>query len=204
MTLIFEIEGNRDERFTLTRGQVQRLIASAYRFGENMEPMQRTFEADGNCGDCGAIDYAIKENRRQSERLAAANARVAWLGRLNRVTASHLRKARAELYDLRLDKEYAQAELRLWRGSEQPYRDMPDHYAGDGLVTCDRAMESVVTQGAVLERTPMQLWWWMCAFKYVWRMWSKEDPVSDAGKAIDCLRHVVRTIEEGKSGDSNE
>lgn len=202
MTFIFEIEGNRDERFILTRDQVQRLVTSSYRFGENMEPMQRTFEAEDNI--CGFLGYAIKENRRQFERLAGANARVAWLERLNRVTASHLRKARAELHDLRLDNEYAHAELRLWRGSEHRKCDTPGHYAGDGYVTCSRAMESASVQDEVVPQSAMQLWWWMCAFKYVWRMWSKADPVADAEKAIDCLEHDVHTIEDGKSGDSDE
>lgn len=63
---------------------------------------------------------------------------------------------------------------------------------------CSECKDAVVTQGAVLERTPMQLWWWMCAFKYVWRMWSKAEPVSDARKAIDCLEKaagICRAVE---------
>ena len=37
----------------------------------------------------------------------------------------------------------------------------------------------------------MAFYWWACAFKYVWRMWSKEDPEKDALKAIDCLEKAA-------------
>lgn len=188
----------------MTRAQVRRLATSAYAFGEDREPMQKTFEAECGCTHCEDLDYAIEVNRRQFERLATANARVAWLERLNRVTASHLRKARAELHDLRLDNESANAELRLWRGSEHRKCDTPGHYAGDGYVTCSRAMESASVQDEVVPQSVMQLWWWMCAFKYVWRMWSKDDPVKDANKAIDCLGQVIHAINVGKSGDEGE
>lgn len=46
MITIFEIDGDPDERFVMTRAQVRRLVTSAYAFGEDREPMQKTFEAE--------------------------------------------------------------------------------------------------------------------------------------------------------------
>lgn len=170
--------GSGDEAFIVTRAQIGKLVDKAYERGFNCDYKPRCFECERN---------ALSLNDWAGEQVARAK----WL---HIVTAGHLRKARAKLYCLRLDKEYAQAELRLWRGSERRDHETPDHYAGDGLVTCSRAMESVSSQGAVCGRTPMQLWWWMCAFKYVWRMWSKDDPVKDANKAIDCLRKCMEEV----------
>lgn len=73
----------------------------------------------------------------------------------------------------------------------------------DALEYCDdmerdlaRAMESAAAQVTVCERPPMALWWWLCALKYVWRMWSKEDPRRDGQKAIDCIRKALAEIGE--------
>ena len=57
-------------------------------------------------------------------------------------------------------------------------------------------MESASAQGTVVPRSAMGMWWWMCAFKYVWRMWSKADPIADAMKALSCLEHIKDSLEE--------
>lgn len=175
-------DGDGDERVVLTIWELRDLALRYALYGG------QTFEAkrceDTACGEGreASCDRCASEYRR--------------MRRLHDVTAGHLVKARAELADLRLDNERAHAELRLWRGSEPSDRCVPDHYAGDGLVTCSRAMESVEKQSSACSRTPMQRWWWMCAFKYVWRMWSKGDPAADAGKAVDCLRRVLGSLGE--------
>ena len=87
-------------------------------------------------------------------------------------------------------------ELDRWRGVELFDRSIPAHYRGDGYVTCSRAMESASAQGTVVPRSAMGMWWWMCAFKYVWRMWSKADPIADAMKALSCLEHIKDSLEE--------
>lgn len=125
-------------------------------------------------------------------------ARAKWL---HIVTARHLRNARRTIRELRgrverLQDRCHKKDLLLdgYRGQigrNNPFAHVPDHYLGDGFVTCDRAIESASTQRCVVERTPIQLWYWATAMKYVWRMWSKEDPEKDALKAIDCLEKAA-------------
>lgn len=166
-------DGDGDERVVLTIWELRDLaLRYALYGGQTFEAKRCEAPCEGCAGECHRMR------------------------RLHDVTAGHLVKARAELADLRLDNERAHAELRLWRGSEPSDRCVPDHYAGDGLVTCSRAMESVEKQSSACSRTPLQRWWWMCAFKYVWRMWSKGDPAADAGKAVDCLRRVLGSLSE--------
>ena len=172
--------GSGKESFIVTREQISELVDKAYERGQNGGLKPRAFECE-----CDALQL----NDWSGQQVARAK----WL---HIVTANHLRKARVELHDLRLDNEFANAELRLWRGSEHRKCDTPGHYAGDGYVTCSRAVESASVQDEVAPRSAMQMWWWMCAFKYVWRMWSKADPVADAEKAIDCLGHVAALLEE--------
>lgn len=180
-------DGNDDDMFVMTRDQIRFLMKNSYAWGKTGGFYPKSFECVGSYEDCVHSD---------DERCDTCAKEYQRLRRLHDVTAGHLTKARAELVDLRLDNECAHAELRLWRGSEPSDRHVPSHYAGDGLVTCSRAMESASAQGAVVPQSAMQRWWWMCAFKYVWRMWSKGDPAADAGKAVDCLEHVKDSLEE--------
>lgn len=124
--------------------------------------------------------------------------RAKWL---HIVTARHLRKARRTIRELREEVGRLQrvcdeknAVIFGYRGqigSYNPFAHVPDHYLGDGFVTCDRAIESASAQRCIVDRTPLQLWYWATAMKYVWRMWSKEDPEKDAMKAIDCLEKAA-------------
>ena len=134
-----------------------------------------------------------------SENLGAEQVdRSQWL---HIVTARHLRKARKTIRELREEVgrlqrvcEEMNAVICGYRGQigmDNPFSHVPDHYLGDGFVTCDRAIESASAQRCVVERTPIQLWYWATAMKYVWRMWSKEDPENDAMKAIDCLEKAA-------------
>ena len=108
-------------------------------------------------------------------------------------TAKHLREERRRRRDAEYDLAAAEELLVRWLGCETglSIERTPDHYQGDGLVTCRRAMESAQSQEKVVEPTPMALFWWLTAFKYVWRCWSKADPEADMRKAIDCLRKAM-------------
>ena len=120
---------------------------------------------------------------------------------LHIVTARHLRKARRTIRELReevgrlqdrcYEKDLLLAGYRGKIGQENPFGSVPEHYLRDGFVTCDRAIEAASSQACIVERTPIQLWYWATAMKYVWRMWSKEDPEKDALKAIDCLEKAA-------------
>lgn len=119
---------------------------------------------------------------------------------LQEVTADHLRKARVDLHNARYDVEHAERLLRRWSGNETGFERQrtPRHYRGDGLVTCSRAMHSAMTQETCRKAEPMPVmaaYWWGCAFKYLWRMWSKADPEADAEKARDCIGKAVRAWE---------
>ncbi|WP_293826110.1 hypothetical protein [uncultured Parolsenella sp.] len=116
---------------------------------------------------------------------------------LQEVTADHLRKARTDLRNAREDMEHAERLMRDWSGNETGFERQrtPGHYRGDGLVTCSRALHSAMKQEPCrkAELMPaMAAYWWGCAFKYLWRMWSKADPESDADKARDCIGKAVR------------
>ena len=125
-------------------------------------------------------------------------ARAKWL---HIVTARHLRKARRTIRELREEVGRLQmfcdeknAVICGYRGQiglDNPFAHVPDHYLGDGFVTCDRSIESASAQRCIGERSKLQYWYWANAFKYVWRMWSKEDPEKDALKAIDCLEKAA-------------
>lgn len=117
---------------------------------------------------------------------------------MHKRTAEHLREERRRRRAAEADLADAEDHLRMWLGPETGYsiQRTPEHYRGDGFVTCARAMESAAAQVTVCERPPMALWWWLCALKYVWRMWSKEDPRRDGQKAIDCIRKALAEIGE--------
>lgn len=119
---------------------------------------------------------------------------------MHKRTAEHLREERRRRRDVEHRLREAEDSLLCFSGSDdlESIRRTPAHYKGDGYVTCSRAMESANAQGHILEPSRMAFYWWACAFKYVWRMWSKEDPRRDAKKAIDCLEKaagICRAVE---------
>lgn len=46
--------------------------------------------------------------------------------------------------------------------------ETPNHYMGDGTITCADAMASMYEQvnNIKCERDPMTIYWWGCAFKF--------------------------------------
>lgn len=177
--------GSGKESFVVTREQISELVDKAYERGQENGFKPRAFECERD---------ALQLNDWSGQQVARAK----WL---HMVTANHLRKARRTIRELRgrverlqdrcYEKDLLLAGYRGKIGRENPFGSVPEHYEGDGFVTCDRAIESASSQACIVERTPIQLWYWATALKYVWRMWSKEDPERDALKAIDCLEKAA-------------
>lgn len=184
--------GNDDDQFVITREQARRLADFSYDLGE-IKRKNKTI----------TFHYVKKLNRADSWG-ADKVARTKWL---HIVTARHLRKARRTIRELRgrverLQDRCYKKDLLLDRyrgqiGRDNPFASVPEHYRGDGYVTCDRAMEAASAQRCIVDRPPLNYWYWATAFKYVWRMWSKAEPVGDARKAIDCLRRCMKEVANG-------
>lgn len=66
------------------------------------------------------------------------------------------------------------------------------HYRGDGYVTCGIAMESMTADAKSVR--PMELWWWLCAAKYLWRWPYKGQAVRDLEKARDCIDKLLNEM----------
>lgn len=74
-------------------------------------------------------------------------------------------------------------------------------YDGDGVVKCDRALESMLTPEPTACRIDhMSRFWWATAFKYVWRFPHKGG-AKDVRKAIDCLYRLLARIEGPEGSD---
>lgn len=185
-------EGNDEDRFVITRAQARRLADSSYDLGKN-----------GLFASAMTFQYVRKLNPADSWG-AEEVARSKWL---HVVTANHLRKAWKTIKELRemverLQDECYEKDLLLAGyhgqiGESTPFRSVPEHYEGDGFVTCDRAIEAASAQRCIVDRPPLRYWYWATAFKYVWRMWSKADPEADMRKAIDCLRKCMEEVADG-------
>lgn len=184
--------GSGKESFIVTREQISELVDRAYERGQKNGFKPRAFECE-----CDALQL----NDWASERVSRAEC-------LHIVTARHLRRARKTIRKLRGSVERLQRLcdeknelIYAYRGSVgnvSPSTHVPEHYLGDGYVTCDRAIESASAQRCIVNRSPLNYWYWATAIKYVWRMWSKAEPVGDARKAIDCLEKaagICRAVE---------
>lgn len=176
--------GSGEDSFVITREQVSKLIDVAYEQGLKNGFKPGWFEC-----------------KHDAHWVSVRFGQVARAERLHTVTANHLRKARKTIRKLRGSVEMLQrlcdekdALIYAYRGSVgnvHPSSPVPEHYLGDGYVTCDRAIESASAQRCIVNRLPINYWYWATAFKYVWRMWSKAEPVGDARKAIDCLEKAA-------------
>ena len=81
-------------------------------------------------------------------------------------------------------------------------RNCPPHYRGDGRITCEDAIRSML---AGLENRKdaegdgkrsvglMVVKWWTDAAKYVWR-WPLKNGEKDVDKAIDCLYRLKAEV----------
>lgn len=72
----------------------------------------------------------------------------------------------------------------------------PQHYAGDGEVECKRALKSMLHHatdpGAKLGADA--IYWWGCAFKYLWR-WPWKNRRQDLAKCRQCLEYLEEELE---------
>lgn len=67
---------------------------------------------------------------------------------------------------------------------------IPEHYRGDGFITCDMALAAMLARATRMAMPPMVIFWWANAFKYLWRWAYKGDCKGDLNKAIDCIERV--------------
>lgn len=179
-------EGNDDDKFVITRRQARQLADFSYELGKGKRSVKTL------------MFHYVRKVTPADELWSEQVSRAQWL---HIVTARHLRKARMTIRELREEVGRLQmvcdeknAVICGYRGEvgrDNPFGHVPDHYLGDGFVTCDRAIESASAQRCIGERSKLQFWYWATAMKYVWRMWSKEDPEKDALKAIDCLEKAA-------------
>ena len=68
----------------------------------------------------------------------------------------------------------------------------PRHYAGDGKISCMDAMRSMVY---CVNIRPMAIYWWGCAFKYLWR-WPWKNGKQDIEKCEQCISYLKAELEE--------
>ena len=70
----------------------------------------------------------------------------------------------------------------------------PKHYAGDGKFECKDALASMLhNAGEVL--SPISIYWWGCAFKYLWR-WPWKNIKQDLAKCRRCLEYLEAELEK--------
>lgn len=69
----------------------------------------------------------------------------------------------------------------------------PIHYRGDGKIRARMAMQSMMFN-AHTKLSPQGIYWWGCAFKYLWRfLW--KDGIKDLDKCINCIQYVKSEME---------
>ena len=185
------------EEFRMNAYLIAAAIRDAYKAGQKGEQMP--YE----------VSVLAEDDQNEDESDKALFAKMGYIGYLERMfhsaelmhrrTAEHLREERRRRRIAECANSGLHRQLRAWYGGETVTSlfDTPAHYRGDGHVTCCRAMESAQSQSKVVEPTQMAFYWWACSFKYIWRMWSKEDPERDALKAIDCLRKCMKEVRRG-------
>jgi len=71
----------------------------------------------------------------------------------------------------------------------------PAHYAGDGIIQCDRAIESMV-HGIEFEGSAGNVLChkWQTAAEYLWR-WPRKGGVDDLKKARHIIDQMISTLE---------
>lgn len=179
------------EEFRMNAYLIAAAIRDAYKAGQKGEQMP--YE----------VSVLAEDDQNEDESDKALFAKMGYIGYLERMfhsaelmhrrTAEHLRKERRRRRKAEFAAENNIKAVGDFLGSETwgSIGATPEHYRGDGLVTCSRAMESCESQEKVVEPSRMAFYWWACAFKYEWRCWSKADPKTDMRKAIDCLKKAM-------------
>lgn len=76
------------------------------------------------------------------------------------------------------------------RRRNEQLKTVPEHYRGDGFITCDVALAAMLSRATRMAMPPMVIFWWANAFKYIWRWAYKGNGIADLDKAIDCIERV--------------
>lgn len=66
----------------------------------------------------------------------------------------------------------------------------PAHYTGD--IECKDAMKSMMNKGG-FPGHEMEIFWWGCAFKYLWR-WPDKNGIEDLEKCKQCIDFLIEEI----------
>lgn len=69
----------------------------------------------------------------------------------------------------------------------------PRHYAGDGKIAAMDAMKSM-SHGAAKVMGADAIYWWLCAFKYLWR-WPWKNGRKDLRKCRQCIDYLMEATE---------
>ena len=67
----------------------------------------------------------------------------------------------------------------------------PAHYAGK--IECKDAMRSMMENGRRFRE--MEIYWWGCAFKYLWR-WPRKNGAEDLEKCKQCIDYLIEEIND--------
>ncbi len=72
----------------------------------------------------------------------------------------------------------------------------PRHYAGDGKVECKDALKSMLYNANSPDAglTPLMIYWWGCAFKYMWRWPWKNRRTQDLQKCRQCIDYLLEEL----------
>lgn len=87
------------------------------------------------------------------------------------------------------------SERQLDEGASDPVR-CPRHYAGANGIEAKEAMRNMADRplgDAVIPMTPMAVFWWCTAFKYLWRFPFKNGR-QDVLKCQECLSNLEREL----------
>lgn len=75
----------------------------------------------------------------------------------------------------------------------------PQHYAGDGNISCMDALRSMMSN--IKDMSPVVIYWWGCAFKYLWR-WPLKGGKQDIEKCLQCIKYMRDEMEDGNGCES--
>lgn len=72
----------------------------------------------------------------------------------------------------------------------------PIHYSGNGIIECKDALRSMLhnAMNSNAKLTPTTIYWWGCAFKYLWR-WPWKNRKKDIDKCIQCLKFLKKELD---------
>jgi hypothetical protein len=79
----------------------------------------------------------------------------------------------------------------------------PRHYAGDGKIACMDALRSMLSPShdPQANLSPTVIYWWGCAFKYLWR-WPLKNGVQDVEKCKQCIEYMLEELKNDRKSDA--